>query len=100
MPIPETLTKTITYNDLTWQLDTNILNDYEIVEDIYQLNHIDDAGDEDDGALAIVPLLKKLCGSKYTQVKKMLRENNDGRIPVEQVAEFVQNVLGQLNGNF
>lgn len=97
MPTPKP--KTITYKTLTWQLDPELLNDLDIMEALYNLNHAEEAQDNEDGALAIVPLMMKLCGDKYAQVKKILRDSETGRITADKIGEFVQSVLEQLNPN-
>lgn len=79
----------------TVTIDPAILDDLDMVEYLYDLQH---AADSDDGGFAIVPFLRKLCGSDYANVKSALRDDT-GRIPFEKVGEFVQKLIEQLNPN-
>lgn len=79
----------------TLTIDPSILDDLDMVEYLYDLQH---AADSDDGGFTIVPFLRKLCGDDYMNVKKALRDGN-GRIPFEKVGEFVQQLIEALNPN-
>ena len=79
----------------TLTIDPSILDDLDMVEYLYDLQH---AADSDDGVFTIVPFLRKLCGDDYMNVKKALRGER-GRIPFEKVGEFVQQLIEALNPN-
>ena len=79
----------------TLTIDPSILDDLDMVEYLYDLQH---AADSDDGGFTIVPFLRKLCGDDYMNVKKALRADN-GRIPFEMGGEFVQQLIEALNPN-
>ncbi|WP_454892208.1 hypothetical protein [Alloscardovia omnicolens] len=99
MPVPQDKPRTVHYKDLEWKLDPQIFDDFEFTEQLYQLNHVEDVQEGEDGALAIVPLLHTLCGDKYAQVKRVLRDDSTGRIPLENVAGFVADVMNQIAPN-
>ena len=46
----------------TLTIDPSILDDLDMVEYLYDLQH---AADSDDGGFTIVPFLRKLCGDDY-----------------------------------
>lgn len=79
----------------TLTIDPSILDDLDMVEYLYDLQH---AADSDDGGFTIVPFLRKLCGDDYANVKKALRDDN-GPHPLREVGEFVQQLIEALNPN-
>ncbi|TCD53771.1 hypothetical protein EJ419_07335 [Alloscardovia theropitheci] len=100
MPLPhENKPQTVTYKDLTWQIDPTILDDLDFIEHLYDLTHADETTQDGDGALAVVPLLRTLCGDKYKEVKSALRDPESGRIDAQTVQEFTMDVMKQLNPN-
>ena len=52
------------------------------------------------GALAVIPLLRKILGlDGYRNMKKSLTDPETGRIPVEKVGEFLSQVMEQAAPN-
>lgn len=92
---PEDKPRRIEVMGATLTIDPSILDDLDMVEYLYDLQH---AADSDDGGFTIVPFLRKLCGDDYANVKKAPRDDN-GRIPFEKVGEFVQQLIEALNPN-
>lgn len=77
-------------------VDPQVLDDLETLELLSQLNPADDA---EPNAFALIPLLKRLFGEKYKQVKNALRNKETGRITMEEVSSFVSEYLSKVSPN-
>lgn len=94
---PKDTPRTVTVQGVELTVDPSIFDDLEITEALYSLQHADT--DTGDGALAIIPLLRRLCGEKYETVKHALRDPDTGRIPLTVVGDFITQLMGKLVPN-
>ena len=91
---PKDKTKRITVKGIGLTVDPKIFDDLEIFEMLSDIN-----SGSADGSFAIVPLLKRVTGDRYEDVKNALRDPDTGRVPIEAVGEFVQEFVKELAPN-
>ena len=94
---PKTQTKTVEIKGVTLTISPAIFDDLDMVEYLYDLQSAQ-TGDGT-GAFSIVPFLKKLCGSQYAAMKDALRDPDTGRVSIEQVGDFITQLLEQVAPN-
>ena len=94
MPKDEPIVVSVKGIELT--VDPQVLDDLETLELLSQLNPADDT---EPNAFAVVPLLKRLFGEKYKQVKDALRNKETRRITMEEVYDFVSEYLNKASPN-
>lgn len=75
-------------------IDPKLFDDLDVIELIADVND-----GTPKGSLAIVPLIKRITGSKYPDVKKALRDPDTGRVPIETVGEFINELMKELAPN-
>lgn len=94
---PKSQPKTVEVMGVTLTIDPAIFDDLDMVEYLYDLQN----AQEGDGAsaFAIVPFLKKLCGSQYRAMKTVLRDPDTGRVGIERVGDFIGQLLEQVAPN-
>lgn len=80
----------------TLTIDPSILDDLDMVEYLYDLQHADENAE---GSFSIVPLLKKLTGTAYPKVKNALRDPETGRVSMEAVGRFVTRLMKEADPN-
>lgn len=90
---PDPDTKHVTIMGITLTISPELFDDLDVMEQLYDLTN-----QEDPNPFSFVPFLKKLCGDAYLKVKKALRQD-DGRIPMEKVADFVAQLMNQAAPN-
>ncbi|KFI56593.1 hypothetical protein [Bifidobacterium callitrichos] len=83
--------KTVTVHGVTLTIDPELFDDYEIVEDLYDVQ-------SGENPLKAVPLLRRLLGDKYEEVKDALR-GEDGRITSEALDTFLTDLMEAANPN-
>ncbi|RBP98458.1 hypothetical protein CRD60_00915 [Bifidobacterium aemilianum] len=96
---PKDQTKDITAMGVDLTIDPAIFDDLDMTEYLYEIEHSQQEDGQGSGALNIVPFLRKLCGSAYGKAKNVLRDPQSGRIPMERVGEFINEVFGELAPN-
>lgn len=90
---PDPDVTSVTVMGITLTINPQMFDDLDIVEQLYYLTSSDERN-----PFSIVPLLKKICGGQYQEVKKRLRQD-DGRIPLKTVADFFKQVMEQAAPN-
>ena len=90
---PDPAVTSVTVMGITLTINPQMFDDLDIVEQLYYLTSSDEQN-----PFSIVPLLKKICGGQYPEVKKRLRQD-DGRIPLKTVAYFFKQVMKQAAPN-
>lgn len=91
MTVPKSSIKKITVQGITLSVDPELFDDYEIVEDLYDVQ-------SGENPLKSVPLLRRLLGDKYEEVKAALR-GEDGRITGETLDGFLTELMEAANPN-
>lgn len=94
---PKTQPKTVEVMGVTLAVSPAIFDDLDMVEYLYDLQNAQDG--DGTGAFAIVPFLKKLCGSQYAAMKDALRDPDTGRVSIDKVSEFIAQLLEQVAPN-
>lgn len=77
-------------------VEPDVFDDIEMVEFLYDIQN---AGDDASGAMEIIPFLRKLCGGSWGGVKRALRDPDTGRIPIERVMGFMQELMEKVAPN-
>lgn len=90
---PDPAVTSVTVMGITLTISPQMFDDLDIVEQLYYLTSSDEQN-----PFSVVPLLKKICGVQYPEVKKRLRQD-DGRIPLKTVADFLKQVMEQAAPN-
>lgn len=88
---PQDKPRTVTVQGLRLTLDPAKLDDWELMEALYDLQ-----SDPEHNALSMVPFLRGLLGDDYPRVKNLLRDHATGRIGGEAMGEFVSRLLEEL----
>lgn len=91
----------VTVMGVSLTIDPTVFDDLDVLEAIADIQAAND-GDTTSGlgALAIIPLLRKILGlDGYRNMKKSLTDPETGRIPVEKVGEFLTQVMEQAAPN-
>ena len=99
--IPKDQPVTVTVMGVSLTIDPTVFDDLDVLEAIADIQAASD-GDTTSGlgALAIIPLLRKILGlDGYRNMKKSLTDPETGRIPVEKVGEFLSQVMEQAAPN-
>lgn len=91
---PKSRPKTITVQGVSLTVDPDVFDDLDMLEDVYAIQ-----SGSGDGPLRIVPLLERICGDAYPQVKKSLRDPETGRIPMEKVGGWLAEVMREAAPN-
>lgn len=94
---PKNQPKTAEVMGVTLTVSPAIFDDLDMVEYLYDLQTAQ-TGDGT-GAFAIVPFLKKLCGSQYDAMKNALRDPDTGRVSIDKVSDFITQLLEQVAPN-
>lgn len=87
--------KKVTINGVTVTIDPNIFDDLDILEDLYAIQNPEDEA----GTFRIVPFLRKLCGDSYKDMKEALRDEKTGRVSMERVSAFIEELLEKVAPN-
>ena len=93
---PKDKPQRITVHGVEMTIDPKVFDDLDMVEYLYDLQNTEE---NTAGGFAIAPFLRKLTGDKYAEVKNALRDPETGRIGMETVGAFIQELMGQLNPN-
>lgn len=93
---PKDTPREVTFRGVTFSVDPNIFDDLEMLEIMHDMQAADD---NPNGAFKIVDLLRRVTGDKYGAVKRVLRDEKTGRIPFEQVSEFLSEIMEELVPN-
>lgn len=94
---PKDKPRDVTVHGVAITIDPEVFDDLDMVEYLYDLRHADTEGGN--GGMSIVPFLRKLCGDSYRDVKDALRDPNTGRIDMETLNGFIEELMGQLSPN-
>lgn len=86
--------KDVTVHGVTLSIDPSALDDWELLENVYSLQ-----ADPKRNGLNAVPILRSLLGDDYQRVKDALRDPQTGRIPVEEVGGFLEELFSKLAPN-
>lgn len=90
---PQDRPRTVTVQGLSLTLDPAKLDDWELMEALYDLQ-----ADPERNALSIVPFLRGLFGTEdYRRIKDKLRDPVTGRIEGEKMGGFMQELFSKLN---
>lgn len=85
--------RTVTVKGLILTLDPAKLNDWELMESLYDLQ-----SDPQNNALSVVPFLRGMFSAKdYGRIKNRLRDPETGRITGDAMGEFLQELFARLN---
>lgn len=88
-------TLTATVGGVEYTIDSDALNDFELLDDLRML----DSGDPQ-AALSMPRVLKSFLGAEqYRAAMNSLRDPETGRVPIEAGGKFVGELLGSLNPN-
>lgn len=93
--LPKTRTRTVTVQGVTLDVDPDVFDDLDMLEWLWDIQNADDDGNE----LAIVPFMRRICGPAWPKVKATLRDETTGRIPMEAVAGFIRQLMGEIVPN-
>lgn len=93
--VPKAKTKTVTVQGIEVTVDPNLFDDLEVLELLERVNPVDGT---DPDVFAFVAFLRKVLGSQYQKVKDALRDET-GRIPMDNVAGFVQEFMSKSAPN-
>lgn len=88
-------TKTVTIQGVELTVGPNLFDDLEVLELLERVNPVDGT---DPDVFAFVAFLRKVLGSQYQKVKDVLRDET-GRIPMDNVAGFVQEFMSKVAPN-
>ncbi|MBW3095342.1 hypothetical protein G1C98_1022 [Bifidobacterium sp. DSM 109960] len=91
---PKDKPKHVEVRGIQLDIDPKLFDDLEIVELVAAVND-----GTPQGSLAIVPLIKRITGSRYQDVKETLRDPETGRVPLEAVSEFINELMKELAPN-
>ena len=81
--------RTVTVKGLVLTLDPAKLNDWELMESLYDLQ-----SDPQNNALSVVPFLRGMFSAKdYGRIKNRLRDPETGRITGDAMSEFLQELF-------
>lgn len=90
---PQDRPRTVTVQGLRLTLDPAKLNDWELMESLYDLQF-----DPQNNALSVVPFLRGMFSAKdYGRIKNRLRDPETGRITGDAMGEFLQELFARLN---
>lgn len=91
---PGTLTKPrkVTVQGVALTIDPNILDDFRIVDELYDLQ-------SGDNAFAVVPLLRRILGDDYRRVLDALEDPATRRVPTEAVTGFITELFKRIAPN-
>ena len=85
--------RTVTVKGLVLTLDPAKLNDWELMESLYDLQ-----SDPQNNALSVVPFLRGMFSAKdYGRIKNRLRDPETGRITGDAMGEFLKELFARLN---
>lgn len=93
--VPKTKTKTVTVQGVELAVDPNLFDDLEVLELLGRVNPVDGS---DPDVFAFVAFLRKVLGAQYQKVKDVLRDET-GRVPMDNVAGFVQEFMSKAAPN-
>ena len=93
--MPKAKTKTVTVQGIEVTVDPNLFDDLEVLELLERVNPVDGSNPD---VFAFVAFLRKVLGSQYQKVKDVLRDET-GRIPMDNVAGFVQEFMSKVAPN-
>lgn len=93
--VPKTKTKTVTVQGIELAVDPNLFDDLEVLELLGRVNPVDGS---DPDVFAFVAFLRKVLGAQYQKVKDVLRDET-GRVPMDNVAGFVQEFMSKAAPN-
>lgn len=93
---PTRQTRRVTVRGVTLNVDPDVFDDLNMLEDLYAIQH---AGDDAQGVFSVVPMLRRLAGGQYEQVKESLTDPETGRIPLESVAEWIGELMEKTSPN-
>lgn len=79
----------VTYRGITVFVPREALDDFELLEDISNLDQ--------QKAYAMPSLLRRLIGDDFRKVMDGLRDKTTGRVAMEDGSEFVGQILGAIN---
>lgn len=75
-------------------IDPKLFDDLDVIELVADVND-----GTPQGSLMIVPLIKRITGDRYQDVKEALRDPDTGRVPIDAVGEFVSELMKELAPN-
>ena len=84
--------RTITVKGVDLTIDPRSLDDWELMESLYDLQ-----SDPQNNVLSIVPFMRRFLGDDYQRAKEALRDPDTGVITGDAIAGFVQELLERLN---
>lgn len=85
---------TVVHDGVTVHVPTDALNDFELLDDLSQLQ-----ADESRNAHRMPSLLRRLVGKDgYTAVTERYRAEN-GRVPIQEPVQFIADLFGALDPN-
>lgn len=93
---PKDKPQTISVDGVKLTINPNVFDDLDVVEYLYNLQH---ANEDASNSFDIVPLLKKLTGGKYAQLKQALRDPHTGRVSMSAVSDFMTKLLSKVAPN-
>ncbi|KFI50012.1 hypothetical protein [Bifidobacterium biavatii] len=96
---PKNTVRTITVMGVDLTIDPAVLEDYDMVEYLYDIQAAADGEENGMGVLSIVPFLRKLCGPAYPAMKRALTDPQTKRIELDKITEFITQVMEELNPN-
>ena len=98
--VPKDKPVTVTVMGATLTIDPAMFDDLDVLEALSDIQAATDGDTSGRGALAVIPLLRKILGPDgYRQMKKALTDPKTGRIPVEKVGQFLSQVMEQAAPN-
>ncbi len=98
--VPKDHPVTVTVMGATLTIDPAVFDDLDVLEALSDIQAATDGDTSGRGALAVIPLLRKILGPDgYRQMKTALTDHETGRIPVEKVGQFLSQVMEQAVPN-
>ena len=83
--------RTVTAAGQDWTVPTDALNDFELLDDLGEL--------EDGNAARLPRIMKRLLGDDYKKALDALRDEDTKRVPIEAAGEFITEILQGLDPN-
>ncbi len=81
----------VTVSGITVSVNPDSLDDYELVERLHELHEGQDYGGE------FVEMVKAVLGDQYQSVKDELKKQNDGKLTVTKMGEFIDSISVAVN---
>lgn len=95
--MPKEAEQTITVKDIELTVASDLFDDLEVLELLGEMNP---ANGKKPNASALPAFLERVLGSsQYNKVKNELRDTYDGRVHLDSVSDFIQELMSKVAPN-